>query len=98
MEKGNGFGEDFLRSLLLTLEQSDFKQYMDLSYHVIMQSPSAVLKRNDPTEDKIKSINGLIKYFENIEEYEKCNNLQKLKSMIFINSPSDSTDDKLDKE
>jgi|TARA_R110000787_G_scaffold207397_1_gene317441 hypothetical protein len=85
----NGFGDDFIRSLLLTLEQTDFDQFMDLSYHVLMQSPSSVLKRKDSIDAKVESINGLIKYFEEIEEYEKCTNLQKLKTMLFLNTPND---------
>ena len=85
----NGFGDDFIRSLLLTLEQTDFNQFMDLSYHVLMQSPASVLKRKDSIEAKVESINGLIKYFEEIEEYEKCTNLQKLKTMLFLNTPND---------
>ena len=72
MEKGNGFSDDFIRSLLLTLEQTDFAEFMKLSYHVVMQSPSAVLKRRDSMELKLKSIDGMIKYFEETEEYEKC--------------------------
>ena len=39
MDKGNGFNDDFIRNLLLNLEHSDFNQFMDLSYHVIMQTP-----------------------------------------------------------
>ena len=85
----NGFGDNFIRSLLLTLEQTDFNQFMDLSYHVLMQSPASVLKRKDSIEAKVESINGLIKYFEEIEEYEKCTNLQKLKTMLFLNTPND---------
>ena len=85
----NGFGDDFIRSLLLTLEQTDFNQSMDLSYHVLMQSPASVLKRKDSIEAKVESINGLIKYFEEVEEYEKCTNLQKLKLMLFLNTPDD---------
>ena len=87
----NGFGDDFIRSLLLTLEQTDFDQFMDLSYHVLMQSPSSVLKRKDSIDAKVESINGLIKYFEEIEEYEKCTNLQKLKTMLFLNTPNDES-------
>jgi hypothetical protein len=83
MEQGSGFNDDFIRSLLLNLEHSDFNQFMDLSYHVLMQSPSSILKRNDSIKNKVESIDGLIKYFESIEEYEKCTNLQKLKSMLF---------------
>tara|TARA_R110000782_G_scaffold175707_1_gene266809 strand:- start:413 stop:694 length:282 start_codon:yes stop_codon:yes gene_type:complete len=92
MEQNNGFSDEFIRSLLLNLEHSDFHQFMDLSYHVLMQSPSAVLKRSDSIENKIESIDGLIKYFESIEGYEKCNNLQKLKSMLFLDMSPDNED------
>ena len=85
----NGFGDDFIRSLLLTLEQTNFNEFMNLSYHVLMQSPASVLKRKDSIDAKVESINGLIKYFEEIEEYEKCTNLQKLKTMLFLNTPND---------
>ena len=87
----NGFGDNFIRSLLLTLEQTDFNQFMDLSYHVLMQSPASVLKRKDSIEAKVESINGLIKYFEEVEEYERCTNLQKLKTMLFLNTPNDES-------
>ena len=62
---------------------------MNLSYHVLMQSPASVLKRKDSINAKVESINGLIKYFEEVEEYEKCTNLQKLKTMLFLNTPND---------
>jgi len=88
MERGSGFSDGFIRSLLLNLEHSNFEEFMDLSYHVMMQSPSVVLKRNDTIETKLKAIDGMIKYFEQIEEYEKCTNLQKLKSMLFIIPPN----------
>jgi hypothetical protein len=86
MEQNNGFNDKFIRSLLLNLEYSDFNQFMELSYHVLMQSPSAVLKQNAAIENKLESIDGLIKYFESIEVYEKCTNLQRLKSMLFLNT------------
>ena len=92
MEYNKGFNEDFIRSLLLNLEHSDFNQFMELSYHVLMQSPGEVLKRGDSIENKIESIDGLIKYFESIEAYEKCTNLQKLKSMLFLNTSFDEDD------
>ena len=87
----NGFGDDFIRSLLLTLEQTNFDEFMNLSYAVMMQSPSQVLKRRDSVEMKLDAINGMIKYFEEIEAYEKCTNLQKLKTMLFLNTPNDES-------
>jgi|TARA_R110002051_G_scaffold297494_1_gene363844 hypothetical protein len=83
MEHKDIFGPEFVRNLLLMLEQTDYKQYMELSYHVLMQSPSAVLKRSDPTELKREGIDKLIDYFEEAEEFEKCGDLQKLKAMLF---------------
>ncbi len=84
MEKGKGFGDDFIKSLLLTLEQTNYDEFMNLSYAVMMQSPSQVLKRSDAIETKVEAINKMIKYFEEIEAYEKCTNLQKLKHMLFL--------------
>ena len=90
MEKNNrGFDEKFIQSLLLTLEHTNFDEFMKLSYAVIMSSPSSVVKRNDPVDEKLKSIDGMIAYFEEKEEYEKCSNLQKLKSLLHL----DDTDD-----
>ena len=86
---GMGFGDDFIKSLLLTLEQTNFDEFMNLSYAVMMQSPSQVLKRKDSVELKLKAINGMIKYFEEIEAYEKCTNLQKLKQLLFLDAPND---------
>ena len=53
MEKGKGFGDDFIKSLLLTLEHTNFDDFMNLSYAVMMQSPSNVLKRKDSVEIKV---------------------------------------------
>jgi hypothetical protein len=92
MENKGGFNDGFIRSLLLTLEQTDYKQFMDLSYHVLISSPNVILMRSDAIENKIESIDGLIKYFEGVEEFEKCTNLQKLKSMLFLNAPLDDED------
>ena len=92
MENKSGFNDGFIRSLLLTLEQTDYKQFMDLSYHVLISSPNVILMRSDAIENKIESIDGLIKYFESVEEFEKCTNLQKLKSLLFLNAPLDDED------
>ena len=53
MKKGKGFGDDFIKNLLLTLEETNFDEFMNLSYAVIMQSPSNVLKRDDSVKTKV---------------------------------------------
>ena len=59
MEEGNFFGDDFIRSLLLTLEHTDD------AYDILTE------------------------YFEEIEQYERCTNLQKLKTMLYLNAPDE---------
>ena len=83
------FGPEYVKSLLLMLEQTDYRQYMDLTYHVLMQSPSVIIKRSDPDNAKEEGVDNLIKYFEEEEEFEKCGNLQKLKSMLFLGDAKD---------
>jgi hypothetical protein len=80
MKKGKGFGDDFIKNLLL----NNFDEFMNLSYAVMMQSPSNVLKRKDSIETKVDAINNMIEYFEESEAYEKCTNLQKLKHLLFL--------------
>ena len=70
------FGPEFIRSLLLMLEQTDYKQYME--------NPSVVIKRADSDNTKREGIDKLIKFFEEQEEFEKCANLQKIKAMLFL--------------
>jgi len=89
MEKGNGFGPDFIKSLLLTLEQTNYDEFMKLTYVVMMQSPSEILKRKDSIETKVDAINTMISFFEENVEYEKCTNLQKLKHMLFLDTDKD---------
>jgi len=84
MENKDFFGPEFVRSLLLMLEQTDYRQFMDLSYHVLMQNPSVVIKRADSDNTKREGIDKLIKFFEEQEEFEKCANLQKIKAMLFL--------------
>jgi len=86
MKKGKGFSENFIKSLLLTLEHTDFDEFMKLSYAVMIQTPNAVLKRGDALESKVDAIDKMIKHFEEKEEYEKCTNLQKLKHLLFLDS------------
>ena len=66
---------------------------MKLSYAVMIQSPSAVLKREDAIEVKVTAINEMIKFFEEKEEYEKCTNLQKLKQLLHLDISSEDDND-----
>lgn len=46
---------------------------------------SEVIEIEHGTGERSKFINGMIKYFEEIEEYEKCNELLKLRLRIIKN-------------
>ena len=86
MEPSRDFSENFIRNLLLNLEYSDYDQYMDLFYYVIIQNTKEILENEDLVKDKVEVFDTLINYFEETEEYEKCTNLQKLKYMLYVNT------------
>ena len=90
MEPSRDFSENFIRNLLLNLEYSDYDQYMDLFYYVIIQNTKEILENEDLVKDKVEVFDTLINYFEETEEYEKCTNLQKLKYMLYVNTSEDN--------
>jgi hypothetical protein len=51
---------------------------MEVCYEKILKYPQVMLSSKVPIEVRINSISILIKFFEDIEEYEKCANLVKL--------------------
>ena len=62
------------QSLIADEEQS-------LISFIVFNSDDEVIQV-DATKDKIVYLNGIIKYFEGIEEFEKCEDLLRLKKTI----------------
>ncbi len=69
---------DFLDQFMSHLEHEDRKRFMEVCYEKILKYPQVMLSSKVPIEVRINSISILIKFFEDIEEYEKCANLVKL--------------------
>jgi hypothetical protein len=70
----NEFSEHFFGHL----DHDEQRHFIEVCYQRIITHPDIIVE--SPTTDKVKknSINVLIKYFENTEEYEKCGILKKL--------------------
>lgn len=62
------------QSLIADEEQS-------LISFIVFNSDDEVIQI-DSTKDKVVYLNGIIKYFESIEEFEKCEDLLRLKKAI----------------
>ena len=69
---------NFLDEFMSHLEHEDKVRFMQVCYEKIIKYPQAMLSSKIPIEIRINTINILIKFFEDIEEYEKCANLKKL--------------------
>ena len=75
--------EEFMRSLLDQLENTSWDQYMNLCYNVLMMFPAEVLEYDDKkTTHKIKSLNRILLYFEEKEDFEKCDNIKDLQDRL----------------
>lgn len=51
-------------------------------YNAIMSRPSFVIMADSDPNKKIEILDNMIKFFESREEYEKCNELVKIKNCI----------------
>lgn len=69
---------DFLNEFMSHLEHEDRKRFMQVCYEKILRYPQVILSNRIPAEVRVNSINILIKFFEDVEEYEKCAKLKKL--------------------
>lgn len=69
---------NFLDQFMSHLEHDDRKHFMQVCYEKILMYPQVMLSSKIPVEVRINSINILIKFFEDVEEYEKCAKLKKL--------------------
>ena len=51
---------------------------MDCVYSAILENSTLVLKSETSKKRKIDAINHILKFFEDIEQYEKCAELKKI--------------------
>lgn len=70
---------DFSERFLGHLAQEEQRHFMEVCYQKILEYPDIIVESTMTNSVKTNSINVLIKYFENTEEYEKC---AKLKILI----------------
>lgn len=82
-------GHDFLNThdfynYISELMDTDPQGALELTYIFLVDNQDQILEedRDIPIEDKIKSLDRLIKCFEKSEHYERCSKLVKLKNRI----------------
>ena len=51
---------------------------MDVVYKAIMENANLVLNSGTPITKKVEAIEHILKFFESIEQYEKCAELKKI--------------------
>lgn len=76
-----------LRFILDNLEKLNHDEYMNLCYNMIITFPQEILVYDDVSvKRKIESLDKLIAYFVEKEEYEKCNSIKKIQDLLLRSS------------
>tara|TARA_Y100000385_G_scaffold48236_1_gene44745 strand:- start:278 stop:529 length:252 start_codon:yes stop_codon:yes gene_type:complete len=71
--------DEFMKSLLNQMEDSNKDRYMNLCYTIIMMFPDKVFDyRETVKESRVASIDKIIFHFEEKEDFEKCAKLKKI--------------------
>jgi hypothetical protein len=81
----NNFEENPLK-VIFELRNSSRQMMMEAIYTAIVNNEMGALKSPSPLEEKIEAIETVIKFFVQVEEYEKCNELKKVIDKIKINA------------
>lgn len=55
---------------------------MNMIYNAIINHTEQAVYNNVPREEKVEALTNVIKYFEEIEEYEKCFDIKKVIQQI----------------
>lgn len=78
------FGDaEFLKALLSQLQHKDLDYYMILCYNVITMFPNEVLQYDEKTVNhKIDSLDRILKYFEEREDYERCSKIKEVQDKL----------------
>ena len=60
----------------------DKNSTFDVVYHAIVANPKYVIAIDGDKDRKIRIIDKMIQHYESLEEYEKCNNLLRIKKEL----------------
>jgi len=87
MSKIPGFGpEDRKRQELLSelirLRNTDYDTFMERMFEALNTVFMDDIKADRSREDKIKSLDSMIKYFSDRDEFEKCQKLVEIKNYV----------------
>lgn len=64
------------------LDQDDF---MEVFYNLMISSPEDILSYDETPEHKIAKLDGLLRFFEEREQFEKCVKIKEMQKLINSN-------------
>lgn len=63
---------------------------MKLFYNLVVSDPNEILNYKESLSFKVKKLNDLLKFFEELEEFEKCAEIKRVKDLIILNDSENS--------
>jgi hypothetical protein len=75
-------GSDKIHRMLDEIQRRNFSYYMDMCYKSMISYPEQVIGLNLPLESKLATMDRIIQHFADRDEFEKCNELNKIKIEI----------------
>ena len=60
-------------------------EFMEVFYNLIISSPEDILSYDETPEHKIAKLEGLLKFFEEREQFEKCIKIKEIQELINSN-------------
>lgn len=72
----DGLRSEDLIQKLEDLKNQDLDAFFELIFQSIINWPEEAINDSSPVDNKIKALERIIKHFQDLEEYEKCQELK----------------------
>jgi hypothetical protein len=73
---------DWSKQNMISKDEEKRDAFMRTAYISIMSFPERAIEHELPKKVKLNALDNIIKYFEGLEEYEKCSDLLEIKRNI----------------
>tara|TARA_R100001460_G_scaffold29040_7_gene57896 strand:+ start:4367 stop:4612 length:246 start_codon:yes stop_codon:yes gene_type:complete len=75
--------DGFINNMLDEMIKNNYPKFMNTVYNYIVSDPESVIRHKDmPADRRRASLGRIIEWFEQQEEYEKCENIKQIRDLI----------------
>lgn len=75
--------DEYINNMLDEMIKNNYPKFMNTVYNYIVSDPESVIRHKDMSAERRRAnLTRIIEWFEEQEEYEKCENIKQIRDLI----------------